>query len=209
MDKAKPISCLMFLLLCCANWSMAQTVHGIVKSQDGSDVVPFATIEVMNSNLFTVADSLGQYRIEIAPGTYLLEVRALNYAARLVNLTVFKNDISLDISLLPTSIAIDEVVVLANKTEESLFQTPTSLTHLSAEKIENTRTWALQDLRAIVPNYQYADFGVSYQQMQSIRGISVFSDNPSIATYIDGVNALDVSSNGIQLVAAKSLLVLS
>ncbi len=208
MDKAKPISCLMLVLVCCANWSMAQVVYGTVKSQGGSDIVPFATIEVMNSNLFAIADSLGKYRIEIAPGTYLLKVRALNYATRLVDLTINKNDLVLDISLFPISIAMDEVVVLANKTEESLFHTPTSLTYLSAEKIENTRTWALQDLRAIVPNYQYADFGVSYQQMQSIRGISVFSDNPSIATYIDGVNALDVSSNGLQLIDIASIEVL-
>lgn len=209
MNKVKPTNCLILLLmLCCAQLGMAQRIEGTVKSHSNSDIIPFAAIEVLNNNLLVVADSLGQFRIEIRPGAYLLEVKALNYATRLVHLTVLKEDLTLDISLLPISIAMDEVVVLANKTEESLFQTPTSLTFLSAEKIENTRTWELQDLRALVPNYQYADFGVSYQQMQSIRGISVFSDNPSIATYIDGVNALDVSSNGIQLMDIASIEVL-
>lgn len=208
MDKTMPKFYLIFLLLCCAGTSKAQFVYGTVKSQGEAGIVPFATIVVLNSNLYAVADSLGKYRIKTNPGDYILEVRALNHAAQLVRFSVSEKDVLLDISLSPLALAINEVVVTADKTEESLFQTPTSLTHLSAEKIENTRTWGLQDLRAIVPNYQYADFGVSYQQMQSIRGISVFSDNPSIATYIDGVNALDVSSNGIQLMDIESIEIL-
>lgn len=63
-------------------------------------------------------------------------------------------------------------------------------------------------MRGLVPNYQYADLGVGYQQMQAIRGISVFSENPSIATYIDGVNALDVSANGMQLIDIERIEVL-
>lgn len=199
---------LIFICLWFAHASHAQVVYGAIKSHENAAPIPFATLEVLNTNLHALADSLGEYRIKILPGNYQLNVRALGYASELVELSVSETDEQLDISLTPIAFAIDEIVVSANKTEESLFQTPISLTYLSAEKIESTRTWELQDLRAIVPNYQYADFGVSYQQLQSIRGISVFSDNPSIATYIDGVNSLDVSSNGIQLMDVASIEVL-
>ena len=50
--------------------------------------------------------------------------------------------------------------------------------------------------------------GIGFQQVQSIRGISVFSENPAIATYVDGVNQLDILANGFQFVDIESIEVL-
>jgi iron complex outermembrane receptor protein len=47
-----------------------------------------------------------------------------------------------------------------------------------------------------VPNYNYQELGVSFQQIQAIRGIQVFSENPAVSTYIDDVNNIDILANG-------------
>ena len=91
---------------------------------------------------------------------------------------------------------LEEVVVTANKREESIIKVNTSVTSLSSKKLEDTRTWGLSGLTALVPNYNYQELGVSFQQIQSIRGIQVFSENPAVSTYIDDVNNIDILANG-------------
>jgi iron complex outermembrane receptor protein len=90
---------------------------------------------------------------------------------------------------------LEEVIVTANKREENILKVNTSITSLSAKKVEDTRTWGLSGLSAIVPNYNYQELGVSFQQIQSIRGIQVFSENPAVSTYIDDVNNIDILAN--------------
>ena len=91
---------------------------------------------------------------------------------------------------------LSEVIVTANKREEIISKVATSVTSLSAKKLEDTRTWGLGGLTALVPNYTYQELGVPFQQVQSIRGIQVFSENPAVSTYIDDVNNIDILANG-------------
>jgi len=91
---------------------------------------------------------------------------------------------------------LEEVIVTANKREESIIKVNTSITSLSAKKLEDTHTWGLGGLSALVPNYNYQELGVAFQQIQSIRGIQVFSENPAVSTYIDDVNNIDILANG-------------
>lgn len=103
---------------------------------------------------------------------------------------------------------LEEVIVTANKREESIIKVNTSITSLSAKKLEDTRTWGLSGLSALVPNYNYQELGVSFQQIQAIRGIQVFSENPAISTYIDDVNNLDILANGFAFTDIERIEVL-
>ena len=68
---------------------------------------------------------------------------------------------------------LEEVIVTANKREESIIKVNTSVTSLSSKKLEDTRTWGLSGLTALVPNYNYQELGVSFQQIQSIRLVKI------------------------------------
>jgi iron complex outermembrane recepter protein len=103
---------------------------------------------------------------------------------------------------------LEEVIVTANKREENIIKVNTSITSLSAKKIEDTRTWGLSGLSALVPNYNYQELGVSFQQIQSIRGIQVFSENPAVSTYIDDVNNIDILANGFAFTDIERIEVL-
>jgi iron complex outermembrane receptor protein len=103
---------------------------------------------------------------------------------------------------------LEDVIVTANKREESIIKVNTSVTSLSAKKIEDTRTWGLSGLSALVPNYNYQELGVSFQQIQAIRGIQVFSENPAVSTYIDDVNNIDILANGFAFTDIERIEVL-
>jgi iron complex outermembrane receptor protein len=91
---------------------------------------------------------------------------------------------------------LEDVIVTANKKEENIIKVNTSVSSLNSKKIENSRIWGLSGLTAIIPNYNYQELGVAFQQIQSIRGIQVFSENPAVSTYVDDVNSLDILANG-------------
>lgn len=103
---------------------------------------------------------------------------------------------------------LEDVIVTANKREENIIKVNTSITTLSAKKIEDTRTWGLSGLAALVPNYNYQELGVSFQQIQAIRGIQVFSENPAVSAYIDDVNNLDILANGFAFTDIERIEVL-
>jgi iron complex outermembrane receptor protein len=103
---------------------------------------------------------------------------------------------------------LEEVIVTANKREENIIKVNTSITSLSSKKIEDTRTWGLSGLSALVPNYNYQELGVSFQQIQAIRGIQVFSENPAVSTYIDDVNNIDILANGFAFTDIERIEVL-
>lgn len=103
---------------------------------------------------------------------------------------------------------LEPISVTANKREESIVKVNTSITSLSAKKLEDTRTWGLSGLSGLVPNYNYQELGVTFQQIQVIRGIQVFSENPAVSTYIDDVNNLDILANGFAFTDIERIEVL-
>lgn len=185
----------------------AGTIQGTIKSTAG-DAVGFATVSVLNSNNGTTADRAGNYQLSLPKGRYQVAVNAVGYATRVLPVTITGKAETLNVTLPENTQTLGEVVVTANKREEDIVKVATSITSLSAKKIEDTRTWGLSGLTALVPNYNYQELGVPFQQVQSIRGIQVFSENPAVATYIDDVNNLDILANGFALTDVERIEVL-
>lgn len=103
---------------------------------------------------------------------------------------------------------LEEVIVTANKIEQKNIDVPVAVTSISTKAIQNARLVDISDLSARVPNYLYQGLGVSFQNIQSIRGIQVFSDNPAVSTYVDDVNSLDIMAAGFTLTDIERIEVL-
>lgn len=201
----KNIPALMLCLL--AFSSFAQDINGTIRSQTG-EAVAFANISVLNSLQGTVADKDGNFTLNLDRGAYQLQFSAVGYASKLQEIVVVGEVLTIDIILFENTQTLGEVVVTANKREEDIVKVTTSITSLAAEKIEDTRTWGLDGLTALVPNYTYQELGVPFQQVQSIRGIQVFSENPAVSTYIDDVNNIDILANGFAFTDIERIEVL-
>lgn len=190
------IKSIITLILCFSiSTIFAQNIKGTVKSAEG-EALSFTNIVVLNSSWGTVADKEGNFSLELNKGIYQLQCSNIGYATKVQEITVTENSLFLEIVLAENTQTLGEVVVTANKKEEDIVKVATSITSISAQKIADTRTWGLSGLTALVPNYNYQELGVSFQQIQSIRGIQVFSENPAVSTYIDDVNNIDILANG-------------
>lgn len=86
-----------------------------------------------------------------------------------------------------------EVVVTARKREESLMDTPASVTALGSETLTNLNVANLADVGKYVPNLNITRFGVGSTAQASIfiRGIGLqdhlVTTDPSVGVYLDGV----------------------
>ena len=188
--------------------AMAQTIEGVVLDIE-ENPIPFATIKVPDTEIGTSADEEGFFQLELPTldGYQMLEVSAVGFATVLV--PVEDDDaVRYNFILSPNTQMLDQVMVTANKRDQSILVVPTAVTTLSAKEIEDHRLWDFNTLTGLVPNYLYQELGVGFQQVQSIRGIQVFSENPAVATYVDGVNNLDILANGFMLTDVERIEVL-
>jgi iron complex outermembrane recepter protein len=186
---------------------MSQTIKGTVKTQSGI-AIPSASISVLNSSKGTVADKDGNFTLDLGAGIAQISISAVGFATKIAQIDANDKAASLDIVLDDNTATLGEVLVSANKKEEDILKVSTSITSLSAQKIEDMRTVSLANLTALVPNYLYQELGVGFQALQSIRGIQVFSENPAVATYIDDVNNLDILANGMMLTDIERIEIL-
>lgn len=134
------------VLLCLfVSSSFTQNITGTIKSQSGESVA-FANISVLNSQQAVVADKKGIFMLNLNKGTYQLQFSAIGFASKLEKVVVGDELVTIEIILSENTQTLGEVIVTANKREEDIVKVTTSITSLSAKKIEETRTWGLDCL---------------------------------------------------------------
>jgi iron complex outermembrane receptor protein len=88
------------------------------------------------------------------------------------------------------SAALDEIIVTAQKREETLLKVPVAVSVLSQDALRDQGVVSLQDLGSTVPDVDIKTLGFTDAIQISVRGItnSDFNEsgNPAVATYIDG-----------------------
>lgn len=199
---------LILWLSCASTIAMAQSVviQGVVVDLNDQPI-PNVTVQILNTEKSTVTSDDGRFTLISHAALPNLIFSHLNYAT----LVLHPKDKPLNelrVILREKNQQLSEVVVEANHKQEQLLAVPAAVTVLTAEKINQMQIWNVNDLSGIVPNFQYADLGVGYQQQVAIRGISIFSETPATATYVDGVAALDVSATGLQMMDIERIEVL-
>lgn len=187
----------------------AQSIKGNIKSANGS-AIDAATISILNSDKATMSDKQGVFSFSnLKTGSYQVSFSSVGYATQLKEISVVADKTTeVNIILTEQNQQLGEVIVTASKREEDILKVPASITTLTSKKVEDTRTWGLKDLTALVPNYNYQELGLASQQIQTIRGIQVFSENPAISTYIDDVNNMDILANGFAFTDIERIEVL-
>lgn len=169
---------------------------GLVHNSQG-ETIEGAIIRVLNSNFITVTNKSGVFKfINLQPKAFDLEVVANGYATALVR--VKQNSSNLEITLIASSKQLGEVIVTAEKSDQPLQKLPLSITAFSAKQIQDSRLLNIKDITAIVPNLNAANSGDN-RNVVSIRGITTTSYDPTVATYIDGVNQFGLDTYIAQL----------
>ena len=118
------------------------------------------------------------------------------------------------LSLAQYAPALEEVMVTARKREESLQETPISITAISGAMIEATKMFNVADIAQQTPNMsvQASNNGISSSLQAYLRGVGQFdfalTVDPGVATYVDGIYLARTVGANIQLPDIEQILVL-
>lgn len=206
MKKLIPL--LLLLTIFCSAFAQSPLNFSGKVTDTKAEPIQGATVSLLNTNYTTVTDRQGAFSFKNVPaGKYVLHISNVAYAAVNQNITISAQAQSTSIQLTEISNRLDEVVVTAQKREETAQQVPFSISTLSGKQVQDYRVWNLKDITAIVPNLYSASPGDN-RNVTGLRGIATTSYDPAIATYIDGVNQFGLDTYIPQLFDVERIEVL-
>lgn len=139
--------------------------------------VPFANVQIKGLKLKTTSDKSGKFSLAGIPaGNHTVKVSITGYKGKEQEVTITADQIStVEISLSESSSDLKEVVVSASRRAESMAQTPSSVTVLTAKKIA-TQSVISPNIANIL-SYSVPGLGTSTNQTgnsgQTLRGRNV------------------------------------
>ena len=166
------------------------------KVTDANNVpISYASISILNANINSITDKDGLFKIKLpASGKYQLEVSHINYAS--IHPIIKTNNINLNIPVFIMAASLntlDELVVTAQKQEELIQKIPASITAINSKQVSAFGLWNTKEITGIIPNLYSADPGDG-RDVTSVRGIATTSYDPTVTTYIDGVNQFSLDT---------------
>ncbi|MHC4811688.1 MAG: TonB-dependent receptor [Planctomycetota bacterium] len=94
-------------------------------------------------------------------------------------------------------VKVKPVVVTARKWEELHFDVPQSVSAISAEQIRDAGLDSVKEAARYIPNVMITEFSSRRLSFPFVRGIGSGQGDPAVATFIDGVPQLQVSSTNL------------
>src|SRR4051794_32243226 len=144
MKKCILITTLFIYFLTHLNAQSSTNLQGTI-TDNSSHGIEGALVHILNTNLQTTTNNEGRFTFNsIPPGRYTIEASAVGYAVATAIASTL-NDNTTVIQLQPAIKQLDEVVVTAQKREETNQQLPISITALSSRKIADYRIWNTKD----------------------------------------------------------------
>jgi iron complex outermembrane receptor protein len=169
------------------------TISGKV-TDEKSNALKGVTVHLLNTNISVLTDAEGNFSINnIHTGRYIISFSSVGYAIQNKVADINSATNNIDVQLADATAQLDDVVVTAEKKEESVQKIPAAITALSAKQVNEFRLWNSKQLTAIIPN-MYSNNSGDERNVTSIRGITTTSYEPAVATYIDGVNQFSLDT---------------
>jgi outer membrane receptor for ferrienterochelin and colicin len=183
------------------------SLTGIVTEQ-GTDIpVIGAAVRLGEDYLWTTTDLDGKFSLnKIQPGTYVLEVACLGYVTATVEVDLDKDIENLKITLHESSLALDEVVVTAQKAKDGL-----STSHnLGRDALNHLQLSNMTDVVSLLPGGKTVNPDLTTENTFSLRqgGSDLGNSAFGTAVEVDGVRlGNNASFSGMQGVDTRSVAV--
>lgn len=127
--------CTLLILTLFTHFIHAQVTGTVTDAQTGEKLIG-AAVTVVGTDIGTVTDIDGIYRLTVPTGTQQIKVSYVGYRTKIKEIAVAE-DLVLDFELAESSILGDDVVISASKRQEKLTESPATIQTISAEQIEN------------------------------------------------------------------------
>lgn len=179
--KLKPLLLFVAFVACVLPWNLfAQTGKGTISgiiTDSLNQNIPFSNISIKKLNLKTSSDKSGKFTLAGIPaGNYLLNISMTGYEKQQKEVSVAAGGTTeVSVVLKEQQADLSEVVVSASRRAESLAQTPSSVTILTAKDI-STQSIISPNLANIL-SYSVPGLGMATNQTgnsgQTLRGRNV------------------------------------
>ncbi|MFA6401403.1 MAG: carboxypeptidase-like regulatory domain-containing protein [Salinivirgaceae bacterium] len=111
-------------------------ISGIVLDGKNGESLVGSTVQVLNTSIYGVSGSRGNYYFEVPSGTYQIKVTSVGYEVQLLTIKVLGPG-TLNIEMFEESHAINEVVILSEKVDRNVTRDQMSMVELDAKSIKN------------------------------------------------------------------------
>jgi len=161
------------------------TVLGNVKDAKSGDPLPGVNIKVVGKSLGTTTDFDGNYKLIVnQKPPFDIAVTTLGYANQTISIN--KNNQVADVSLTENTSDLDEVVVSASRTPESVRESPVTIERMDVRAIKNA---ASPNFYSSLENLKGVDVNTSSLTFNSVntRGFATYS-NTRFVQLVDGMD---------------------
>nr|WP_321414784.1 TonB-dependent receptor [uncultured Allomuricauda sp.] len=202
-----------FLLILPLTIVMAQSNQGGIAGSvygENQTAMAFANILIEELQKGTVSDAEGSFEITGIPfGDYTVTASMVGHIRVSKRITVSNGQtIHIDFVCPENDTQLQEVVVTAEKYENTLQKVPVAMTALNAETIEQQKVVQIGDLLMSSPNFMAMNAGSPTLNVIASRGILTFSTDPALGVYIDGVPMFAGYGSSLQLMDIERVEIL-
>ena len=189
MRKFLTIAFLLLSALCVH--AQSRSVSGRITEAGSGDPVIGAVVRIGEDYLWAVTDTEGYYVFEnVQPGKHQLEASCLGYVSVTLEIDVRKDIEDLDIKLHENSLALDEVVVTAQKAKEGLGTTHS----LGRDALNHLQLSNMTDVAALLPGGKTVNPDLTVENSFSIREGGSTSGNAAFGTAVE-VDGIRLGNN--------------
>ncbi len=160
-------------------------ISGSIKDSDLDTPLPGVNIAVKGTVLGTISDGNGKFQVKLKSSFPItISFSFIGYKTQEVLLTAQRDN--LDISLEPTTLLTEEVVVSASRIEESNLKSPVAIEKLDIISIKNTPAPSFYDALENVKGVQMTTSSITFK-VPNTRGFNI-PNNFRFVQLTDGVD---------------------
>ncbi|MCF6213753.1 MAG: TonB-dependent receptor [Flavobacteriaceae bacterium] len=181
----KKLFSIVFVLFLGTSLFAQTTVTGTVKDAKSGETLPGVSIKVAGKSLGTTTDFDGKFTLGVSQATpFKIEVSYIGYATQSFEVT--QNNMNLDVSLKEESNRLDEIVVSASRTPESIRESPVTIERMDIRDIKKSTA---PDFYSGLENLKGVDLNTSSLTFKSVntRGFATFA-NTRFVQLVDGMD---------------------
>lgn len=167
------------------------SISGKVTATDSGEPLIGAQVYVKSTTTGTVTDVDGNYTLELMPGAYSISVSYIGYATKTASVEIASGVVTtMNFDLASDLFGLDEFVVTATFAERTKFESPLSLTSLSANDIQRLTANSQADILRVVPGITAEGGGGEVAANVFVRGLPSGGQYQFTPLQIDGLPVL-------------------
>lgn len=195
-----------FLLFSMVSASVANATEAVLtgKVTSEGEALPFVNIMLQGTNMGVSTDVSGSYRMTGVPvGKHVIEVRAIGYKTKTLNVDIDEQEEKVNIVLEPDVLQLEQVVVTADRNETNRSEAPVIVNTVGAKQLSAVQSSTVSDGLNYLPGLRTENncqnCGFTQLRMNGMEGAysQVLINGRPIFSGLAGVYGLEILPAGM------------